>query len=295
MNIKGRMEDNMSDFFEKIEKHKHEFSNSQKRIAKFLKDSPEFGVFRSLQALAKQIGVSTTSIIRFSRVLGYDGFAEMKNALQESYFSASSDKQKLPQRLETLTSVPDNKLLSDSFENDIQNIIQTLSAQKTEDINRAVDLISEASSVYVLGLRTSFSTAYYTASRLGEIRHNVHLIQSPGMLYPEEIVNVGSDDVCIAYLFPRYSKVSSTIVSWMKNSGCRIVLITSLNCKAVSGYGDVVLPCAISSLSYKNSFAAPICLCNYLINALVRKKPNEAREILEKTEEILDQGFYLGL
>lgn len=287
----------MSDFLKKIDAQSPHFTNSQKNVADYITTHMNKVAFHTLDELSRKIGVSTTTIIRFSRALGYDGFSEMQKAIQEAIYTNTAPKATLPERLPApdMDTVPDNELLSDSFQNDILNIRQTLAAQKTEDLDEAVSSIIGARSVYILGMRSSFSPAYYLASRLGEIRHNVHLIQSVGMIYPEEIVNAGKDDVCVAYLFPRYSKVSSSIISWMKNAGVKIILITSLNYQAVSGYGDIILPCAISSLSYKNSFAAPFCLTNYLITALARQNPKEAQSILEKTESILSQGFYLGL
>lgn len=48
------------------------------------------------------------------------------------------------------------------------------------------------------------------ASRLSEIRENIHLIQSVGMLYPEEIVSAKEGDICIAYMFPRYCEIPHT-------------------------------------------------------------------------------------
>ncbi|GAA0803472.1 MurR/RpiR family transcriptional regulator [Clostridium sp. AF19-22AC] len=285
----------MSDFSKRIASETPSFTNSQKNVADYISGHLNKVAFYTLDELSRKIGVSTTTIIRFSRVLGYDGFSEMQKAIQEDIYANSAPKARLSERLPDTAQPPDNELLSDCFQNDIENIRQTLAAQKGDDLDAAVDSIIRARSVYILGMRSSFSPAYYMASRLGEIRKNVHLIQSVGMIYPEEIVNAGEDDVCIAYLFPRYSKVSSSIISWMKNAGSKVILITSLNYQAVSGYGDIILPCAISSLSYKNSFAAPLCLTNYLITAMARQNHKEAQSILEKTESILSQGFYLGL
>lgn len=285
----------MSDFTKRVAEKSPAFTNSQRTVADYLSAHLNKVAFYTLDELAGKIGVSTTTVIRFSRALEYEGFTDMQKAIQKDVYANAEPKPKLSERLVDIGPAPDNELLSDSFQNDIQNIQQTLSAQNSDDLKEAVDIITNASSVYILGMRSSFSTAYYMASRLGEIRKNVHLIQSVGMIYPEEIVNAREGDVCIAYLFPRYSKTSSTIISWLKNAGVKIILITSLNYQAVSGYGDILLPCAISSLSYKNSFVAPFCLTNYLIAALARTNQDEARSILEKTESILSQGFYLGL
>ena len=204
-------------------------------------------------------------------------------------------KESLPGRLADMPPISDNHLLRESFENDMKNIRKTLEVQKDDDLRAAIEIISGAKNIYVLGMRSSFAVAHYMASQLGEIKKHVNLIQSIGMIYPEEIVGAGEGDVCIAYLFPRYSKVAATMISWLREHGAKVVLITSMNYSAVSSYGDVILPCAISSVTYKNSFAAPLCLTNYLIAALTKQNYDEAKEVLSRTESILAQGYYLGI
>lgn len=279
------------DFQQLINDRFDQFTRSQKKLAQYFSEHLQQIAFSTLEELAKQVGVSTTTIIRFTRALGYQGYSEMQKDIQNSIQTKVS----LPERLSSQETAAANILLSDSFLKDIQNIQNTMEIQNNEDLQNAIDSIHSASSVYVLGMRSSFATSYYMASRLAEIRPNVHLVQSVGMLYPEEIVNAKKGDVCIAFLFPRYSKLSTTILSWLKNEGVRIILITSQNYSPVKGYGDIILPCFISSLSYKNSSAAPLCLANYLIAALAQKDYSSAQKILQKTESILNQGYYLGL
>ncbi len=281
----------MSNFLQTINDHFDSFTKSQKKVANYLTNYLNSIAFYTLDELATEIGVSTTTIIRFSRTLGYNGYSEMQKDIQNHI----QTKVKLPDRLSIQKEHPSNSLLEDSFQNDITNIQRTLAAQNNDDLNAAINSILDAPNVYILGMRSSFTISYYMASRLGEIRENIHLIQSVGMVYPEEIVSAKKGDVCIAYLFPRYSKLSATILSWMKNEGVKIILITSQDYRVVRGYGDIILPCSISSLSYKNSFAAPLCLSNYLVAAITEKNYSEAQRILEKTESILSQGFYLGL
>lgn len=281
----------MSDFLTNLSQHFDAFTHSQKRTANYLTDHMSDFAFSTLENLAEKINVSTTTIIRFARVLGYKGFTEMQRDIQTEL----KHRESLPGRLEDMPSISDNHLLRESVENDIKNIRKTLEVQKDADLKTAIELISGAKHIYVLGMRSSFSVAHYMASQLGEIKKHVNLIQSIGMIYPEEIVGADEEDVCIAYFFPRYSKVAATMISWLKEHGVKIVLITSLNYGTVSGYGDVILPCAISSISYKNSFSAPMCLTNYLIAALAKQNYDEAREVLSRTESILTQGYYLGI
>ena len=226
----------MSNFLQDLSTHYNIFTRSQKIIADYLTENLNDIAFCTLEELAEKIDVSTTTIIRFSRALGYTGYSEMQKDIQNNI----QTKVGLPERLSSQKFYPDNTLLSDSFQNDIHNIQHTMATQNNEDLQAVIHLISNAPNVYILGMRSSFSISYYLASRLSEIRENVRLIQSVGMLYPEEIVSAKEGDVCIAYLFPRYSKLSTTILSWLKNEGVKIILFTSQNYSAVQGYGDII-------------------------------------------------------
>ena len=281
----------MSNFLQNLNDRYDTFTKSHRTVANYLNNHLNDVAFCTLEEIADRIGVSTTTIIRFSRAMGYSGYSEMQKDIQQSLQTKTS----LPERLVSLENYPSNTLLAESFQNDILNIQQTLEGQDEQTLQTVVQKISSAPNVYVLGMRSSFAVAHYMASRLSEIRPNIHLIQSVGMLYPEEIVSAKRGDICIAYMFPRYSKLSTTILSWLKNEGVKVILITSQNYSAVQGYGDIVLPCSITSISYKNSYAAPLCLSNYLIAAIAQENYSESQKNLAKTESILNQGFYLGL
>ena len=179
--------------------------------------------------------------------------------------------------------------------NDIKNIELTFSALDDEKTNETVETIENGKKIYDLGMRSAFSLAHYTYSRIAQILANVHLIQGTGMFYPEEIADAGKGDVCIAYLFPRYSKTTANLISYMRKQGVKIILFTSINHSAVNSYGDIIIPCAVRGISYKNTYAAPISVVNYLTAALVSKNMETAKKNLAKAEDILSQGYYLGL
>lgn len=275
---------------ERITQNADKLTRSQQAIAAYVWEHMDSIAFSNLETLSQQIGVSTTTVIRFSRAIGFSGFSDMQSAVQNEIQQKSS----LPERLDSIGDGSRNQLLKDTFEIDQENIRLTLAAQSDDTVKRAVDLMSQANSVYILGMRSSFSVAYYMASRLGEIKKNVRFIQSTGMLYPEEIVGAEEGDVCLTYLFPRYSKAATNILHWLRSRGVKVILITALNYEAIQSYGDIILPCAIRSASYKNSLTAPICLSNYLAAELARQNYEEAREILSRTESVLSSGYYLG-
>lgn len=281
----------MIDFINNISQNYDGFTNSQKTVADYMIDHLDYIAFATLEDLASKVGVSTTTVIRFARVLGYDGYSEMQKAVQENI----RNKVALPERLDVEGQIPDNELLKSSLANDIRNIEETFSAISEDTLYETIQMISNADTVYVLGMRSSYALAHYMFSRIAQLRENVHLIQSTGMFFPEEMTSAKEGDVCIAYLFPRYSKTTANIISWFRMYGIKIILFTSQNSTAVDVYGDILLPCSVMGVSYKNSFAAPLCLTNYIAAALASTDYEKTKHMLERTEEILSQGYYLGL
>lgn len=280
-------------FFSKVNQVYDTLTRSQQVVAEYYRSNEDQVAFLTLEDAAMQIGVSTTTIIRFARSLGYTGYSQMQKDIQSSLINKVS----LPERLNNLSvSAPGNdQLLNQVVQSDIRDITETVTALSQDLISQSVELINQARNVYVLGLRSSFALAHYLTSRLGQIRPNVRLIQSAGMLFPEELVGCGSSDVCVAFLFPRYSKTAANLILWLKRRNVKIILFTSNDYKAVKDYGDLIFPCSVSSMSIKNSFVAPMVIINYLMASIALLDLDRAENTLKETEDFLDKGYHLGL
>lgn len=280
-------------FFSKVNEKYNDMTHAQKTVANYVGDHPDDIAFCTLETLAAKINVSTTTVIRFARAMGYSGFSDMQDEVKREMQIKST----LPERLDNLVSSRggEDLTLQSCFAADMDNLHQTLNGLDPQELKKAVDMISGANRIYILGMRSSFSLAHYLTSRLGEIKRNVSFVQSTGMIYPEEVVSAGEGDVCIAYVFPRYSKTALNILAWMRSYGVKVILFTSMNDLPIKSYGDVCFNCAINSISCKNSLTAPMCLTNYIVAELANQNYEEAHEVLSRTEELLSTGFYLGI
>ena len=265
---------------------------SNKIVADYFMTNWESVAFSTLEEMSKRIGVSTTTIIRFARALGYSGFS----AIQQEVQNDLKNKATLPKRLEiSMEHTQRNQLLADSFKNDIINLNKTLENISSEEINRAVDFIIKAANVYILGIRATYSVAHYMAVRLGQVKENVRLIHGVGGIYPEETVSIKPGDVCLAYMSQRYSRVSMNMLIWMKKAGATIIAITGPSHAALDNYADVLLPCWTHSMTVKSSLVAPMCLSQYLVAEVAIADYPNSKQVLEKIENALQQGDYFVL
>lgn len=273
-------------------KHYESLSKSNKRVADYLLGNWEAVAFSTLEEVANQIGVSTTTVIRFARAIGFQGYS----ALQQLFQNNLRNKVGLPQRLDiSLERAQKAQLLEDSFKNDIANLSKTLENIQPESLVQAVSMMIEARNVYLLGSRACFSVAHYMAVRLGQVRENVRLIQGIGGIYPEEMVSMGPEDVCIAYMLPRYSRMMMNALAWAKSLETRIIIITGPSHKTFDETAHVVLPCWVRGVTIKNSLVVPICLSQYLVAEVMMGDHTRSKAVLGKIENALQKGNYFAL
>lgn len=281
----------MSMLLSRITDKYHILTNSQQKVANYISENIDKIAFITLDELASKIDVSTTTIIRFARKLGFNGYSDMQQSIQDDVMGKVS----LPERLSASINIQQDDLLALSIQNDIANINSTIEKLSDDVFQEAINAIVEAKKVYVLGLRSAFSLAFYMESRLGQIKKGVHLIQAIGMLFPEEVIDAGQGDLCIVYLFPRYTKMTINVVSWLRKKGVKILMITSQVNPSINIYADILLPCSVNSISFKSSFVAPMCITNYLVAAVALKNSDEATDTIAQMEEMLSKGYYHGI
>ncbi len=62
-----------------------EFSRSQKDVARYIVDHLEEAAFQTAEELARRANTSSSTVVRFSQALGFDGYPELQQAAIEEY------------------------------------------------------------------------------------------------------------------------------------------------------------------------------------------------------------------
>src|SRR4051812_38212966 len=62
-----------------------EFSRSQKDVAQYIVDHLDEAAFQTAEELARRAYTSSSTVVRFSQALGFEGFPELQGAAREEY------------------------------------------------------------------------------------------------------------------------------------------------------------------------------------------------------------------
>ena len=263
------------------------FSKGQKRIARYITDSYDKAAFMTANRLGKTVGVSESTVVRFAVDLGFDGYPSMQKAMREMVLNRLTS----VQRIEVANNrFGDQDVVSMVLHSDMEKLRQTSETISREEFNTAVDAILKAKRVYILGVRSVAPLANFMGHYLNYMFNNVHVISgfSAGEMF-EKIVGVNSEDVIIAFSFPRYSASTTKGARYCRSAGATVIGITDSRESPLGQCCDHVLLAKSDMVSLVDSLVAPLSLVNALIVAIAAKREKELSQTFANLERIWDE------
>ena len=275
------------DFLSILQEKEPTFSKGQKRIARYITDSYDKAAFMTANRLGKTVGVSESTVVRFAVDLGFDGYPSMQKAMREMVLNRLTS----VQRIEVANDrFGDQDVVSMVLHSDMEKLRQTSETVSRENFSAAVSAILKAKRVYILGVRSVAPLANFLGHYLNYMFNNVHVISgfSAGEMF-EKIVGVNSEDVVIAFSFPRYSASTTKGARYCRSAGATVIGITDSMDSPLGQCSDHVLVAKSDMVSLVDSLVAPLSLVNALIVAIAAKREKELSQTFTNLERIWDE------
>jgi len=279
------------DILSAIEAASGNLSKSQRKIAGYILSNYDKAAFMTAIRLARIAGVSESTVVRFAVELGYNGYPEMRRALQDAIRGKLTSVQRIRVAKDIMGS---RDILSHVLSSDIEQIRQTLEETDSADFTRAVDAIISAKSVYLLGLRSSSFLARFMGFYFNLLSVDSKVISdNPDSEVFEQILRLSKTDVLIAVSFPRYSRLTIKAMQYARDVGAGIIAITDGMTSPLAEIADITLCARSDMISFLDTLVAPLSLVNALIVAVSEKAPGDLYDNFERLESIWDEyGVY---
>ncbi|SFE22474.1 transcriptional regulator, RpiR family [Thermoanaerobacter thermohydrosulfuricus] len=279
------------DLIKRIQDNYTKLSKSQKIIAEYIINHYDKAAFMTAAKLGASINVSESTVVRFANTLGYNGYPELQNALQELI----KNKLTTVQRLEMTEETDEIAILNNVLKADIENIKETINEINKDDFRRVVSDIINATKIYIIGSRSSIVIAEYLGFYLNLIRENVSVVKAGVSDVFEKILRVSENDLVIGIGFPRYSKRTLDVLKYAKSQNAKIVTITDSLISPLTSVADEILIAKSNMASFVDSLVAPLSLVNALVVAVGLKEKEKITDTFEKLESIWDEyGVYFS-
>ena len=278
---------NTNDLLNRINNKYGSMSKGQKLLASYITDNYDKAVFLTAAKLGETVGVSESTVVRFAMSLGYKGYPEFQDNLEELV----RNKLNSVQRMEvTYGRIDQSEILESVLQSDSDKIKSTLEKIDHNAFDLAVNTILGAKNIYVVGIRSCAPLASFLSFYLNYMFDNVKLLHtnSSSEIF-EQMIRISEDDVIIGISFPRYSMRTLKALEFANNRSAKVITITDSVHSPMNLYSSCNLIADSDMASIVDSLVAPLSVINALIVALCMKKQKEVAKTLTMLEDIWDE------
>ena len=224
--------DEPAETFEDLRRRVHDrfedLSPHLQRVARLMLDQPNEVALQTIAAIAERLEVQPSTLIRFAKTFGYNGFSRMQQIFKLRLIEGGAgNRERVYVELEA-SGDPSN--VSVALNSCIDTLMTSLESLREnihhDDLERAVELCLSARHIYIAGLRRSRPIAAYLAYGLTRLERHCSLLDFGGGMATQQVANMGHEDLLFAMSFTPYSPPVVDVVRDAHFQGLPIITMT---------------------------------------------------------------------
>ena len=259
---------------------------AEKEFAQALLEQPKEVVKRTLAAAAAETGSSEASVIRFCKRMGFDGYSDLKRAIE----NAREEQENVP---ETISREDDmDTIIRKVFQSNVQTL-QNTRVLANRGIEDAVRLLLQARSIHFFGVGDAWAACQFSYIKFSKLGIPCSL-QSDVMLQYVTARNMKPGDVAGAVSYEGRSENIINVLKIARENGASTIGITRRNKSPMLKYIDIPLFISVSDLSMGWEKAtrrvADQFILDILYEGFVAKSGKNYDEQLKEVQQAIDKN-----
>lgn len=272
-------------------------TKKEKLIAEFILDNFAEACFITSTEIAKRLHVSDSSVIRFTRTLGYSGFMDFQRSIRKTYterINSVSDSITIPSERVKLSigKLEQSDIVESYFSNVMQNLNSCISQNDTIAFERAAELIVGSKRKFIVTSRANSCVGDMMLMLLKHLLTDVYETSHPALNVIDHLCDITENDCIIAASFPRYSEMDLLAAEMAYEAGAKVILITDKASSPLARYATQLLTVSVDSNTFFNSYVAVMFTMELLCSFISRKMGYSTEAKLELIDKYLSK---LGL
>ncbi len=265
-------------------------TKAQLKIAEYFIQNPERVGISSSMEVAREIGVSDASIIRFARAIGYEGFTELKNDIYNTMAKQATggvNSLSLTERLEhSDIRCGEDDAMADFCHLTEYSLERTFQLNSSQQFESVVSMLMNAQHRYLVGFRGCAGTVAHFAYVLRPLMEHVFCITEEGPGCVSQMQDIDEGDCMVLFALSRYYKIDLKMAKLAKDRGARLCVITNSPLSPLKELADEVLLVETKLMSYFNSVASINLVSEYLAARLVQLRADHYRQRAEERDAL---------
>jgi len=250
---------------EYIQERFDEFSRSQKDVARYIVDHLDEAAFLTAEELARRASTSSSTVVRFSQSLGFEGYPELQQAAIEEYrTTAVANGSSSSSALFSF----DHSELEGSLSTDHSNLEETARNLTREQVDGAVAALAEAQRVVVVGVDQMAFFASYLRHMLSLLDIRAEIVASTGGESLQRLGRIDEETLVIVLSSGRAHPLLLRAMKLAMHRRARTLAISDASMSEVGEHAEQTLYYSSNSPSFARSNTALMALVQGLAHGL---------------------------
>jgi DNA-binding MurR/RpiR family transcriptional regulator len=250
---------------EYIQERFDEFSRSQKDVARYIVDHLDEAAFLTAEELARRASTSSSTVVRFSQALGFEGYPELQQAAIEEYRAVGVSAGAA--NAGSLFSF-DHSELEGSLGADYANLEETARKLTREQVDGAVAALAEAQRVVIVGVDQMAFFASYLRHTLSLLDIRAEIVASTGGESLQRLGRIDEETLVIVLSSGRAHPLLLRAMKLALHRGARTLAVSDASMSEVGEHAELTLYYSSNSPSFARSNTALMALVQALAHGL---------------------------
>jgi DNA-binding MurR/RpiR family transcriptional regulator len=244
-----------------------EFSRSQKDVAQYIVDHLDEVAFQTAEELARRANTSSSTVVRFSQALGFEGFPELQGQAREEYrrrvaagLTGAVNGNGVAEPLFSL----DQNEFETAVAADHINVEETARKISRSEVEAAIDAIAGARRVLIAGTDQMAFFASYLRHLLMLLDLQADIVASPSQEALSRLGRIDEETVVVGLSAGRPHPLVVRAMKLARHRKAGTVAITDATLSEVAKLAQIRLYYSSNSPAYVRSHAALLSMIQAL-------------------------------
>lgn len=240
-----------------------DFSRSQKDVARYIVDHLEEAAFQTAEELARRASTSSSTVVRFSQALGFEGYPELQQAAIEEYRHKVAQGAGAGGSGGSLFDF-DHTEFEASLAADHANIESTVRGLTRDQVELCVREFATAQRVVIVAMDQMAFFASYLRHMLALLDIRAETVTQPRQESITRLGNTDENTLVVCFTAGRAHDLVVRAMKLARHRNARTIAISDATLSEVGDHAEHTLYWSSDSPSYTRSTAALLALIQAL-------------------------------
>lgn len=264
-----------------------ELTRKERKFADTLLANYPVAGLASITEVAKKAGVSTPTVLRTAKKLGFKGFPGFQSTLRAELAQTLSSP--ITKHEQWADEAPAEHILNQFASATMENLSASLRQIDHHTFDKISKLLAdEDRKIAIVGGRISHTLADSLATHLQIIRDDVTLLSASPSRWPHHLLSMNKGDILVIFDVRRYETNLSDLAKIADKRGIKIILFTDQWMSPVSSRATHTISARIEVPSGWDSGVVTLFMIEALVASVETNRWPQTRARIKELEDIFD-------